>query len=165
MTRVIIDNMQACVKVTQAMKSLLKKAVEYSLEHENFNADSEVSILLVDNAKIQEYNREYRGKDKPTDVLYFPMIDVVDGKLEPGEADYDMEEEVLLLGDIVISMEMVKAQAEEYGHSFERELAFLVTHGMFHLLGYDHDSEEKEKTMIGKQEAVLERLGLKRTAT
>jgi len=158
---IIIENLQDKIEVTDDMADLFRKTVEKSLEAENFGISSEVSILLVDNDKIKEMNKEYRNIDSPTDVLSFPMLDMVEGKLESDAGDYDLDEGVLLLGDIVISMEMAQKQAIEYGHSFERELAFLLTHGLFHLLGYDHETGEEEKRMLGKQEAVLESIGLR----
>jgi len=159
---IIIENLQDKIEVTDDMADLFRKTVEKSLEAENFGISSEVSILLVDNDKIKEMNKEYRNIDSPTDVLSFPMLDMVEGKLKSDAGDYDLDEGVLLLGDIVISMEKAQKQATEYGHSFERELAFLLTHGLFHLLGYDHETVEEEKLMLGKQEAILESIGLKR---
>ncbi|RUS48486.1 rRNA maturation RNase YbeY [Cohnella sp. AR92] len=138
-----------------------------------------VSLTLTDNEGIRELNREHRGLDKPTDVLSFPMR-------EPGGSDpeihYDDEYETVedeldgddgleadgfdpfaeMLGDIVISVPRMYEQAEEYGHSPERELGFLFVHGFLHLMGYDHMTEEEEKTMIAKQEAVLSKAGLSR---
>ena len=159
---IIIENLQDKIEVTDDMADLFRKTVEKSLEAENFGISSEVSILLVDNDKIKEMNKEYRNIDSPTDVLSFPMVYMVEGKLKSDAGDYDLDEGVLLLGDIVISMEKAQKQATEYGHSFERELAFLLTHGLFHLLGYDHETVEEEKLMLGKQEAILESIGLKR---
>jgi probable rRNA maturation factor len=157
-----IENMQDKIEVTARMTELIRKAVETSLELEKFNVPSEVSILLMEDCGIREINREHRKIDKPTDVLSFPMVEMHDGKIISHEGDFDLEEELLLLGDIVISLETAKRQAEEYGHSFERELAFLTTHGVFHLLGYDHMEPEEEENMIGKQEKVLDLMGLKR---
>ncbi|MGE5614375.1 MAG: rRNA maturation RNase YbeY, partial [Bacillota bacterium] len=105
----------------------------------------------------------YRNVDTPTDVISFPLADMKNGKLLSEEGDYNIDEGLLLLGDIVISAETALKQAERYGHSFERELAFLTAHGIYHLLGYDHMESGEESVMISKQEAVLEKLGLKRT--
>ncbi|MDF2523938.1 MAG: rRNA maturation RNase YbeY [Clostridiales bacterium] len=159
---VIIENLQNEIEITDKATSLLTKAVEISLQKEGFELPSEISILLVGDEQIKEINKEQRKIDKPTDVLSFPIVDMIDGKIISNEGDFDLEEEVILLGDIVISLETAVRQAEDYGHSFERELAFLVTHGTFHLLGYDHPDQEQEKRMIDKQEEVLTQLGLKR---
>lgn len=159
---VIIENLQDKIEVNENINNLIREGTELSLKLEGFEISSEISVLLVDNEKIREMNKEYRQVDAPTDVLSFPMVDMVEGKMESDTGDYDLDEELLLLGDIVISLEMAEKQAGEYGHSFERELAFLLTHGVFHLLGYDHESEEEERIMLGKQEAVLEQMGLKR---
>lgn len=158
--RVLIEDLQDKIKLTDEMMELVKKAVDTSLSIENFSIASEISIMFVDNPYIREINKEHRDIDKPTDVLSFPIVDMYDGVVNSDEGDFDLDEEVLLLGDIIVSLEMTKLQAEEYGHSFERELAFLITHGVFHLLGYDHDTPEREKKMISKQYAVLEALNL-----
>lgn len=158
--RVLTEDLQDKIKVTEDMKELIKKAVNFSFSTEGFSMPSEISIMLVDNEYIREINREHRKIDKATDVLSFPIVDMYEGVINSNEGDFDLDEEVLLLGDIIVSLEMTKLQSEEYGHSFERELAFLITHGIFHLLGYDHDAPEREKKMISKQYAVLEKLNL-----
>lgn len=160
--KVIIENQQNSIEFDSHMEQLLTQAVEISLKTEGFNIPSEINILLTDDDSIREINREQRNIDKSTDVLSFPMLDIYKGEIRSDTGDFDMEENLLLLGDIVISMETAKRQAEEYGHSFEREMAFLTTHGLYHLLGYDHMNEEDEREMMGKQEAVLEKMGLAR---
>lgn len=157
-----LENIQDKVEITKDIVELIKKAVESSLVQEKFTLESEVSILLVDDDEIRRINREHREIDKPTDVLSFPMLDIKDGEVISDEGDFDLEEELILLGDIVVSMETCVRQAAEYGHSIKRELAFLITHSVFHLLGYDHMEPEQEKKMIGKQEEVLALMGLKR---
>ncbi len=112
-------------------------------------------MTLVDNERIRGMNAEFRGIDRETDVLSFPL-----GDEEGFEVDPDTD--AILLGDIVISLERANAQAEEYGHSFKREVAFLITHSLFHLLGYDHMTEDEEKEMFAKQEKVLQKLGITR---
>lgn len=159
---VLVENNQDKVLFTDSLKQLIIKAVKLCLQEENFTKEVEINILLVDNEKIREMNHHFRQIDTPTDVLSFPILEMVDGELVAGVGDYNYEGETLLLGDIVISLEMAKAQAEEYGHSFERELGFLVTHGMFHLLGYDHCSEPEENKMMDKQEKVLRLMELTR---
>ena len=118
---------------------------------------SEVAVSVVSDWRIRELNRKYRDTDAVTDVLSFAMREAVDGA--PAPAD---EAGVKTLGDIVVSWPRTKAQAKEYGHGLERELAFLVAHGMFHLLGFDHQSSADEQAMIGRQERVLSSLGFTR---
>ncbi|MBM7614645.1 rRNA maturation RNase YbeY [Alkaliphilus hydrothermalis] len=144
----IIDDRQEVMEVSEELLQLLTKAMEASLKHEGWDPDFEVSLSLVNNEEIQDLNKNYRGKDYATDVLSFPMVD----------DDFPIGEEKLL-GDIVISVEKALEQAEEYGHSFEREMSFLTVHSMFHLMGYDHEDEESEGKMRGKEEAVLKQIG------
>lgn len=159
MAEVVINNMQHRIDVDDRLEELIRKTVEMALNLEGVRSDLEVSVALVDNDYIRELNKTYRGKDAPTDVLSFPM-------LEPGEVDdVPSEGEVeQLLGDIVISLEKAEEQAKSYGHSFEREVAFLVVHGVLHLLGYDHEIEEERKIMRQKEEEALKALGLTREA-
>ena len=111
------------------------------------------SLVLVSDKKIQELNKQWRGKNQPTDVLSFPL------DLEP---DPDMDSIPFEVGEIIISVDKARAQSEEYGHSLERELAFLITHGVLHILGFDHQTEEEEKDMFGRQRQVLDKLGYTR---
>ena len=137
---------------------LIEKCTRAALAEEEINEDAQVSVTLVDNEAIREINREHRDIDSATDVLSFPLGD-------DDSFDTDPETGAILLGDIVISLERAEEQAKEFGHSFYREVAFLITHSLFHLLGYDHvDSEEDEKLMFGKQEKVLTALGITREA-
>lgn len=115
----------------------------------------EVSVIVVDNDKIHEMNKQYREMDRHTDVLSFPLWE---NASEWEESVMD----VIPLGDIVISLPKAKEQAAEYGHSLERELAFLATHGFLHLIGYLHDCEEEEQRMFQRQEQILSEIGLKR---
>lgn len=138
------------------MERLIEMCAVGALEEEEIEDDAEVSVTLVDNEAIRNLNNEHRGIDRATDVLSFPM-----GDEEGFEVDPDTD--AILLGDIVISLERAKEQAEEYGHSYRREVAFLLTHSLFHLLGYDHvNSEEEETIMFAKQEKVLQKLGISR---
>lgn len=121
--------------------------------------DLEVSVTLVDDDAIRELNRDYRGVDRPTDVLSFAMLEEGEGEPEAPQLPPDAP---LQLGDIVISLERAAAQAVEYGHSLERELGFLVTHGVLHLLGYDHQTPEDEARMQETAEAILGELDLGR---
>ena len=130
---------------------IIEKLVNYALECELVN-NAECNIILVDNKKIHEINKEYRKIDRPTDVISFALEDSNDFQYE----------DFRLLGDIYISLDKVKEQAEIYGHSFLRELAFLTVHGILHLLGYDHMEKEDEKIMFEKQEVILNGYGIKR---
>lgn len=155
-----VANEQERSPVNDELVALIHKAVAATLQSEGVEDEVEVSIVLVDDPYIQELNAEYRGKDCPTDVLSFAM--------EEGEAEIDYDGEApdfRLLGDIVISLETAERQAQEYGHSYEREITFLTVHGMLHLLGYDHGSDEDDDglaIMQSKQEAVLGQMGLTR---
>ncbi len=162
MTRIILENEQNAVKISEEIEETIKKVIDASLEYENCDFDAEVSVTIVDNEAIREINNETRNIDAPTDVLSFPMLYFdEDGNII--DSDFDMDGDVLVLGDIVISAERAKSQAEEFGHSFLREIAFLTVHSMLHLLGYDHvDDPVGEKIMFTKQEEILDKLGIKR---
>ena len=110
----------------------------------------EISLSLVGNKEIHQLNKQYRGKDSPTDVLSFPML----------EEDDDLDQEMILLGDIIISIPKAQEQAIEYRHSFEREIYYLTIHSMFHLLGYDHMEEEDKQIMRGKEKQVIKNLNI-----
>ncbi|MCG0274752.1 MAG: rRNA maturation RNase YbeY [Thermosediminibacteraceae bacterium] len=153
----MINNLQSKIDVDQKLEELIRRTVELALNLEGVSGDAEVSVALVDNDYIHELNKTYRGKDMPTDVLSFPMHDI------GSKSDFESNEEVeRLLGDIVISLEKAKEQARAYGHSFEREIAYLVVHGVLHLLGYDHETEEERKVMREKEEKTLQAFGLTR---
>ena len=133
-------------------KMLLRRAVEATLRYEGFEYDSEVSITLCDNAYIRELNKQYREKDKHTDVLSFPMYDFT---VEDADEIYDGTP--IPLGDIVISVERAREQAAELSHSFEREAQFLTIHSMLHLLGYDHErSEQDDEAQCAAQREIVE---------
>ena len=151
---VLIKNDQKKIKMTPDLRRLVKMAVLAVLDFEDFGRRAEVSVTFTDNEGIHALNREYRNVDRPTDVLSFPLSD--------GE-DYDTDGDAVLLGDIVISLERAQTQAEEYGHSFEREVAFLTVHSMLHLLGYDHEtSPEDERDMFARQDEILISAGMTR---
>lgn len=157
-------------KVKELMLShqeIIERVIEAAIEYENCPYEAEIEVILTDNLSIQEINQQHRGIDSPTDVLSFPMIDYKIpsnfSHLEEEAQDYfNPETGELLLGDIVISVEKVMEQAEKYGHSTERELAFLVAHSMLHLFGYDHMEEAERKEMEKKQEEILNKLGIER---
>ena len=162
MTRIIIENEQDAILISKEIEDTIKTVIDASLAYESCDFDAEVSVTIVDNEAIREINRETRDIDRATDVLSFPML-YFDENGDIIDSDYDMDGDVLVLGDIVISAERAKEQAEEFGHSFKREIAFLTVHSMLHLLGYDHvDDPEGEKIMFSKQEEILEKLGIRR---
>lgn len=136
--------------VSYKLKMLVRAAVRATLEYEHFDRDCEVSVTFTDNEKIHELNKRFRNVDRPTDVLSFPLFD-----FDTDTAEFDN-----MLGDIVLSLEKADEQANEYGHSFEREVAFLCVHSMLHLLGYDHEVEEEEADMRRRQSEIMDILGL-----
>ena len=139
-------------------EDIIKQMVFATLDHENCPYEAEVSIIVVDDKEIKEINKTYRNIDKATDVLSFPMYEYEKiGNFENlDDSAFNPESGELLLGDIVISAEKVTAQAKEYGHSEEREFAFLLVHSLLHLLGYDHIEEEERLVMESKQKEILE---------
>ena len=144
-------------------EALAKRVIEFALEHEEFPYECEVNLTLTDNEGIREINRTYREIDKPTDVLSFPLInDEKAGDFSALEQNYDdnfnPDTGEIMLGDIIISIEKVKEQADSYGHSIEREFAFLILHSMLHLFGYDHMTEEEAAIMEEKQKIILDKM-------
>ena len=139
-------------KITYKLKMLVRRAILATLEYEDVESDLEVSVTFTNNEGIRELNREYRNIDRATDVLSFPQINYDEGEdISDGE----------MLGDIVISLERAREQAEEFGHSFERECAFLCAHSTLHLLGYDHEiSDEDDADMRRRQREIMEKMGL-----
>lgn len=155
------ENSQDKLDVTDETIHLIEKCLVKALEFEEFEYDTEINLLFIDNDGIKEINREYRNIDRATDVLSFPMLEEEDGSLVI--YDEDFIDDCVLLGDIVISLERAGEQAEEYGHSIEREIGFLAVHSVLHLLGYDHErGEEEEREMFSKQEKILSLIGLTR---
>jgi probable rRNA maturation factor len=152
-----IDFMDETNEVTEEQIKMIEQLLNYAAEIENIPQGAEVSVSFVDNERIRIINRDYRGKDQPTDVISFALEEQGEGEIEIIGADVPT-----LLGDIIISIPKAKEQAEEYGHSFMRELGFLAVHGFLHLLGYDHQTEKEEKTMFSKQEEILKQFGLTR---
>lgn len=140
--------------------SLCRRAVKATLVEEKIEIPIEISILLTDDKGIQAINAEHRQKDAPTDVLSFPVSQYTPGAFSPNAEDMNLETGCLHLGDIVLSSDRAKRQAEEYGHSIARELAYLIVHGTLHLLGYDHMEETQKAAMRQKEESILESLGI-----
>lgn len=148
-------------------KNIYEQVALAVLDSEECPYETEVNLLLTDNSGIHNFNLETRGMDAPTDVLSYPNIEYdIPGNFEIAESQemdcFEPDSGELILGDIIISVEKVLSQAEEYGHSHKREFAFLVAHSMLHLCGYDHMTAEDEQEMITKQEAVLNHLGITR---
>ena len=154
--KVIITNDQKEIKIPTGVRMLIRRCCNAVLVNENFEGSAEISVRFVDDEIIHELNREYRHVDRSTDVLSFPLC-------ENGVYDINHDTGAKILGDIVISMQHAVMQADLYGHSLQREIAFLTVHSMLHLLGYDHEAEGLERVrMREKEEAVLTQLGLKR---
>lgn len=148
----IIDDRQDKLEVSEELIEKIKDIILECLDYEGYSDEYELSLSFVDNKEIHELNKQFRGIDRPTDVLSFPML----------SDDFDIELEEESLGDIVISLERAFEQSLEYNHSFEREVCFLVCHSTFHLLGYDHDTEENTKIMRQKEEYILNKLNITR---
>lgn len=157
--RVIISNNQKEVKIPTGMRMLVRRCCNAVLKMENFKGSLEVSVSFVDNDQIRQMNRQYRNKDAETDVLSFPMG-------ENGKYDINPETGAKILGDIVISMPKAVEQAENLGHSLDREVGYLTAHSMLHLLGYDHEKGGLDRVrMREKEELVMGRLGLNSTSS
>lgn len=159
-TEIFFENTQDKLPVDEKLQELVQKTAEEALAYEGFGKKAEISVLFVDNEQIREINNDFRQIDSATDVLSFPMLDFDGAKVIDGVGDSYLG--TVVLGDIVVSLERAASQAEEYGHSFEREVGFLVCHSMLHLLGYDHEKDEERAVMREKEEAILERMGLSR---
>ncbi len=148
-------------------REIIEDTVLAALDYEGCPYEAEVSVVLTDNEAIREINRDYRQIDRATDVLSFPMVDYerpadFDGLEDHAEDYFNPETGELMLGDIIVSVDKVEEQAEKYGHSQARELAFLVAHSMLHLFGYDHMEEDERLVMEKKQAEILERRGYRR---
>ena len=162
--RITSEITQKGVEEKDSHEDLIDRVVEKCFEIENLDENKVyVAITLTTPEEIREINKEFRKIDKETDVLSFPIFEKkdIDMLRKNGEiVDEDMPQDVL--GDIIISMKKVEEQAKEYGHSVERELAYMVVHGFYHLMGYDHMVEEDKKVMREKEEKVLESLDIVR---
>lgn len=147
-------------EITDAQLDELRRVCEEIMAGEDCNFDAEISLTFTDDEGIRELNREYRGMDRATDVLSFPLLEFDEDETD---AEFETEDGLVLLGDIVISIERAKEQARELNHSLRRELAFLAAHSTLHLLGLDHvDDPKGEAYMIKKQNEALCRLGITR---
>ena len=145
-----------------SLAALLRRTVKAALAAEQVECDCEINILLTDNEGVREVNRDMRDIDRATDVLSFPMFDLVPGE-HPDEFDADPDTGLVPLGDMCISVERAHVQAEEYGHSFQREICYLCVHSVLHLLGYDHlDEGEMKRQMRTREEEIMKQLKLER---
>lgn len=145
---VYIDNRQDKLEIDDELIELIEKTMSETLKMEDKSLDCEISLSFVDNNEIKNLNREYRNVDSSTDVLSFPMED-----------DFALNH-IPILGDIVISLEKALSQSKEYGHSFNREMAYLTAHSMLHLLGYDHIEEDDKSIMRNKEKQIMKSLGI-----
>ena len=155
----ILDITDETGRVPEDRLAEIEKLLQFAAAEEGVADGAEVSVTIVNNEEIQKINKEYRGKDYPTDVISFALEEDGEGEIEIIGADMPP-----VLGDIIISVDKAREQAEEYGHSLMRELGFLTVHGFLHLLGYDHMTEEEEKEMFTKQKEILNRYGLSRSS-
>ena len=148
------NNIEIFVQVDEEIKELetVEKVLYKAIEKEGLN-NTTFNLIIVDDSYIHDLNKTYRGIDRETDVITFALED---------EDTVVMPVQERILGDIYISIDKARSQAKEYGHSLLRELSFLAVHGFYHLLGYDHDTLDKEKIMFAKQEEVLEEYGIRR---
>ncbi|MFD0048303.1 rRNA maturation RNase YbeY [Actinomycetes bacterium NPDC127524] len=154
-----IDFLDETGQLDEKSIELVEKVLQFAAVKEEIDKGSELSVTFVDNERIQEINKEYRHKDSATDVISFALEEMGEDEVEIIGGEMPR-----VLGDIIISIDRTREQAEEYGHTFERELGFLALHGFLHLLGYDHMNEEDEKQMFTKQREILDAYGLSREA-
>lgn len=153
---ILVETMDETNTLTSKQLDLVQDIITHASKVQELDGDYEVSVSFVDDEEIRELNKEHRGKDQGTDVLSFALNEGEDEVVAPISGMPN------LLGDIIVSVPRISLQAEDYGHSFERELGFLVVHGFLHLLGYDHLTEQEEKEMFGRQEEILTSYGLVR---
>ena len=148
-------------------RQIAEKVINYWIEREKFPYEAEINLTLTDNEGIHIINKEYRDIDRATDVLSFPMLSYetpgdFSFLMDENDDDFNPDTGEAILGDIIISVDKVREQAEEYGHSELREFAFLITHSMLHLFGYDHMEPEEAKVMEDKQRQILDELSITR---
>lgn len=161
-----ITDRQTIISVTDELKGIIQRCADKTLVYEDIDFEAECHITLVDDESIKKLNGDFRGVDRPTDVLSFPLLNfegnIQDLSKEDIKYDKNPETGCVMLGDIVISLERARDQAKEYGHSLQRELGFLTVHGMLHLLGYDHEEYSERTQMREREEYVLRNVGLVR---
>ena len=136
--------------------ALIKKAVHMALDAEGVDVPCQISVMLTDDEGIRAVNSEFRGVDRATDVLSFPLNELTPGEFDPDECERDLDTGAVMLGDMMISLERCAAQGEEFGHGFNREVQYLTVHSVLHLLGYDHvDEGEMKKQMRAREKAIM----------
>lgn len=145
---ILIDNQNESIKISQEMEDKISSALATGLDHLGYGNDYEISITIVDAKEIRQLNNQYRGVDKETDVLSFPLY------------EKDQIPQAGMLGDIVISSNRVRQQAEKFGHSQEREFIYLTIHSLLHLLGYDHIEDDERLEMRTKEKEIMKKLGI-----
>lgn len=156
--RLCIDIVDQTETLTMEELQTVEGLLQFAAEEQRVPQNAEVSVTFVTNEDIRVINRDYRGKDQPTDVISFALEEMGEDEVKIVGAEVPPH-----LGDIIISVEKAREQAKDYGHSFQREIGFLALHGLLHLLGYDHMTEEDEKEMFSIQKEILEKYGLRRT--
>ncbi len=140
----------------QNAAALIKKAVHMALDAEGVDVPCQISVMLTDDEGIRAVNSEFRGVDRATDVLSFPLNELTPGEFDPDECEHDLDTGAVMLGDMMISLERCAAQGEEFGHGFNREVQYLTVHSVLHLLGYDHvDEGEMKKQMRAREKAIM----------
>ncbi|AGK97082.1 rRNA maturation RNase YbeY [Clostridium pasteurianum] len=165
---IFIDNRQDKIDFSSENEKTIKDIIDYSLKEEGVNMPYEISVILIDNREIEEINGEMRGIHKITDVLSFPMLEYPEGKVYKqvyGENKFEeifLDEGMIVLGDIALSLEKAKAQSIEFDHSFIRECAYLTIHSVLHLMGYDHIKEEDKVVMRKREEEILNKFNINR---
>lgn len=157
--KISILNKQKNIPVNKELREIIKNIIKKAVEIEKIEYSFEVCISLVGNTGIRKLNRHYRNMDKPTDVLSFPIFEASEIKKIPAK---NLGNQIIALGDVVVSLEKAEEQAEEYNHSFEREVGYLVTHGFLHLLGYDHMKKKEKEIMREKEEQIMNMMNLER---
>ena len=149
------------VRAPRWFPRVIKRAMRFALHAEGVNISCEINVLITDDRGIHEINRKFRNVDRPTDVLSFPMQSLVPGAFDPDMSQANPETGRLMLGDMAVSAEKVKKQAEEYGNTYQRELSYLTVHSCLHLLGYDHmDEGEEKRRMRAREKEIMAMLGL-----
>ena len=162
------DNRQNLVEINEELSSTIDEIIDYALKEEQVLVPYEVSVIYIDNEGIREINEDTRGIDRATDVLSFPMLEYDNKKVFKDcyvgyeFSQIDLNEGNLVLGDIVLSLERAKEQSEEFGHSFQREVCYLIIHSVLHLLGYDHMEEDDKRIMREREEEILSKFEITR---
>ena len=162
------ENNQDKIEVTEEFINKISNVCDFALKEEGVDVDYQISLLFVDNSEIREINNETRGIDRETDVLSFPMLDFEENKVyKDMYLDFKFDETFkdgneVVLGDMVLSLEKALEQSKDYGHSYEREVSYLVVHSILHLLGYDHMVEEDKNKMRKREEEILNKLDIRR---